>query len=131
MSFWANAVNPQVAAAPRPAYVPPAAPTQQLVHATQQAYPQAYPQQPPAAPNKAVSARSDAMCPECGSDYIFKPHGNPNAMQQCYNCGWNPRFAHSTAGGGLPSDASTPTQPSRQVSTANNFNPQTIIAKIE
>lgn len=52
-------------------------------------------------------------------------------MEQCYHCGWNPRFAHSTAGAGLPSDNSTPTQPSRQVSTANNFNPQTIVAKVQ
>lgn len=60
---------------------------------------------------------------------MFKPQGMPNAMEQCYECGYNPRFAHSTAGAGMPSDSTAPTRPSRQVSTANNYNPQTIVGK--
>ena len=80
---------------------------------------------------KALSARSTALCPGCGSDNIFKPVGMPNMMEQCYNCGWNPRFGHSTAGAGLPAgEATGPATPARQVSTANNFNPQTIVAKV-
>jgi hypothetical protein len=51
-------------------------------------------------------------------------------MTKCYDCGFNPRFMHSTAGVGIPGDAG-PATPARQVSTANNFNPQGVIAHIQ
>jgi hypothetical protein len=79
---------------------------------------------------KAKSARSSATCPECGSGNIFSPEGMPNYMTQCYECGYNPRFMHSTAGAGIPGDKSSPARPARQVSTANNFNPQTIVGRV-
>lgn len=55
----------------------------------------------------------------------------PNAMRQCYECGYNPRFAHSTAGAGMPTDAAAPARPARQVSTSNNYNPGVIVGKVE
>lgn len=84
---------------------------------------------------KAVSAKLTETCPECGSGDYFRPAGQPNAMQQCYTCGYNGRFAHSTAGGGMPSDGSAPTHPSRQIASGgkggvNNFRPQQIIGRI-
>lgn len=81
---------------------------------------------------KAQSSRSTLTCPDCGSGNIFKPNGIPNAMEQCYHCGWNPRFAQSTAGAGMPSTAETgPARPARQIAPGvNNFNPQTIVATV-
>lgn len=144
MSFWEKALG---APAPAPqAPVPVQQPTSQPWFVPQIPTPQVpqqpvYPQQPPGnypqqpqpeqAPLKAQSARSTATCPDCGSGNIFKPTGQPNAMEQCYHCGWNPRFSHSTAGAGMPSDATAPARPSKQVSTANNFNPQTIVATVK
>lgn len=129
MGFWDNALRGNAPAAP--SFPPVAAPPSAPVTYTPPSAPPAHVATPPPPPVKAMSARSDEMCPECGSGNIFKPHGHPNAMAQCYHCGWNPRFAHSTAGAGLPSDSSTPTRASRQVSTGNNFNPQTIVATIK
>ena len=77
-----------------------------------------------------MSARSTETCPDCGSGNYFRPNGHANAMAQCYNCGYNPRFAHSTAGAGMPSDRSAPTRPAKQVSTENNYNPSTIIGHV-
>lgn len=140
--FWSKALGLQPAApAPAPA---PAAPTQYQRPFWDTAAPPAYQaapaQQAPShpaleeqyqAPLKAKSARLTDSCPDCGSGNYFKPEGQPNMMPVCYTCGYNPRFAHSTAGAGMPSDKSAPVQPSRQVSTANNFNPQTIVATIK
>jgi len=79
--------------------------------------------------SKAQSARSNRTCPECGSGNIFKPHGVPNAMEQCYGCGWNPRFAQSMAGAGI-TNSTGPATPSKQISTSNNYNPQVVVGKV-
>jgi hypothetical protein len=47
---------------------------------------------------KAQSAKDSEPCPDCGSPNYIAPKGHPNAMKQCFECGYNPRFAHSTAG---------------------------------
>lgn len=47
---------------------------------------------------KAQSARDAERCPDCDSVNYMAPKGHPNAMKQCFECGFNPRFAHSTAG---------------------------------
>lgn len=134
MSFWEKtlgSIATPAAPAPRPQTTPW---FQQVTPTTPQPYvqPQMAPVVPqPQAPLKAQSARSTDTCPDCGSGNIFKPVGMQNAMQQCYHCGWNPRFAHSTAGAGMPSDGgSGPATPSRQVSKGNNFNPQTIVGHV-
>jgi len=54
-------------------------------------------------------------------------------MEQCYACGYNARFAHSTAGVGLPSD-SGPATPAKQVASGglggkSNYSPGTYIAR--
>lgn len=82
------------------------------------------------AQTKAKSARMNATCPDCGSGNFFQ--GQPNSMPQCYECGYNPRFGHSTAGAGIPSDAGAPV-PARGQSNpsgASNFRPQEIIAHL-
>lgn len=82
-------------------------------------------------PSKAMSARSNATCPSCGSDNYFRPTGHPNSMEKCFECGYNARFAHSTAGAGMPSGGDGgPVTPSKQVAHGglqNNFNPGVFI----
>lgn len=85
--------------------------------------------------SKAKSARSSETCPECGTGNIFRPEGQPNAMLQCYECGYNPRFSQTGGAGGLPSDASGPATPARQLATAgaggvSQFSPSTIVGRI-
>ena len=75
--------------------------------------------------------KQNTICPECGGDNFFKPHGMPNAMPQCYECGSNPRFTQTAAG--LPSgDKSGPSTPAKQTANGgaggrNNYNPHMII----
>lgn len=84
---------------------------------------------------KAKSSRLTNSCPECGGTNVFRPEGQPNAMEQCYNCGWNPRFSQTSGAGGLPSDASGPATPARQISSGgaggvSQFNPGNIVARV-
>lgn len=137
--FWSRALGgasapaPRVPAQPQPdnqpwwkaSFLPPSTPAPQ-----QQTVVQNVPQPSAPVPSKAISARSTDYCPNCGTTNYFRPHGVPNAMLQCYECGYNSRFEQS-GGAGLPSDSSAPAQPARQVSTANNFNPTVIVAKVQ
>jgi hypothetical protein len=147
MSFWST----QLGGAPAP--VAPAAPSAYPGGWSPSPYfqrpavqaptsPQVAPQQPEqqqgwgtiqGSIKKARSASLTDTCPECNSGDYFRPVGNPNAMIQCYSCGYNPRFAHMTAGGGLPSDASSPAQPARQIEGGglggrSQYQPQNIAA---
>ena len=144
MSFWANklgaqpstpAIEPvQTQTAPpgapwwqQPAYAvaPPATPHYQQVQ-----------QQPVTTPTQARSARHSATCPDCGSENYFSRRQDGNGLLQCYECGYNDRFTHSTHGAGLPGGQSSgPATPSKQVASGgaggtSNFSPSTIIAHI-
>lgn len=83
---------------------------------------------------KAKSAKLTSTCGNCGSGNVFRP--TPNAMEQCYDCGENPRFSQTGGEGGLPSEVSGPTQQARQISGGggaggvNNFNPQQVIGRV-
>lgn len=84
---------------------------------------------------KAKSSKLSGTCPNCGSDNYFRPDGQPNAMEQCYGCGYNSRFSQTGGEGGMPSGESGPTQAARQLPTAgaggaSQFNPGNIIAHI-
>lgn len=130
--FWSKAFSGQAAASPPQQQTTPAVtqrPWWDAITPTTATPEQVQPQ--PTAPSKAVSARSTQRCPDCGSENYFQPQGMPNAMRQCYECGYNPRFAHSTAGAGMPTDSAAPAQPARQISTSNNYNPGVIVAKVE
>jgi hypothetical protein len=141
-NFWANKLGGGAArpAAPAPAAAP--APQQQTNTpwwaSGQQPYPT--PQQPEQTvplhtegrqPARAMVAKQDTRCPDCGGGEYFKPHGQPNAMAQCYTCGYNPRFTQTTAG--LPSgDKSTPSTPAKQTASGgaggrSNYQPGVII----
>jgi hypothetical protein len=84
-------------------------------------------QQKPSA--KPQVTRQDTNCPDCGGDTFFKPVGMPNAMSQCYECGFNSRFQQSTQG--LPSDRSADSTPSKQTAVGggqkNNYHPGVFI----
>lgn len=152
MNFWATqlggtpapapAQQPSIAGypngySPSPFYQPPAQQHQQPVQQHQQV-----PQQNDGewgtiegSLKKARSASLTETCPECGSGDFFKPQGNPNAMSQCYTCGYNPRFGHTTAGGGMPSGDTGPTQAARQTESGgrggvSNYRPQQVIGKV-
>lgn len=80
---------------------------------------------------RAQSAKDTEVCPDCGSVNYIAPAGHPNAMKQCFNCGFNPRFAHSTAGATGIGQNNLPTRTARaQTLSQSNWNPQTAIAHI-
>lgn len=141
-NFWANklgAANQPAAPAqapqpqPQPTSGPWWAPGQQhqphpAAAPAQQTVPGAQPGKPPA---RAMVSKQNTHCPDCGGDDFFKPHGNPQAMSQCYTCGYNPRFQQTAAG--LPSgDKSTPSTPARQTASGgaggrSNYDPSHIV----
>ncbi|MDX3260729.1 hypothetical protein PV336_16030 [Streptomyces sp. MI02-2A] len=93
--------------------------------------PQQQPQQEKI-PARAMVAKQDTHCPDCGGGEFFKPIGMPNAMAQCYTCGYNARFTQTTAG--LPSGSSGdgPSTPAKQIASGglggrSNYNPAAII----
>jgi hypothetical protein len=148
--FWARKIADAQPQQPAPAPAPQA-PAQQgpwwqqgVIPTPQQQQPQPeqqpQPQQVPEGeyrpdPTKAKHLRVEDNCPECGSGDYFRPHGTPNAMPQCYTCGYNPRFAHSTAGAGLPGgEDAGPATPARQVASGgaggkSNYQPSSYIAR--
>ena len=159
-NFWASrlGVNPQPPAAPQPVYQQPQVPQQPAAaprpwwandyYAPTPPVPQQAPveQQVPVeqhqgwgtiegSKRKAKSSRSTETCPECGSTNYFRPDKIANAMQQCYDCGYNPRFSQAGGEGGLPSDASGPAQPARQLAEGgaggvSQFSPSTIVGRL-
>ena len=139
MSFWGKVTGTEQVPARPPALPPQGYPHQQYQPMLPNQYqPQTYPQQQyqtedqerlQATMRKAPSSRSTLTCPDCGSDHIMKP--SANVMEQCYTCGWNPRYTQSTAGAGMPSTAETgPPRPARQISTGNNYNPGQIVGTV-
>lgn len=81
-------------------------------------------------PKKAKVLRQTDTCPDCDSSNFFRPEGMPNAMQQCYDCGYNARFHQMTAG--MPSQQGEASTPSKQIASGgargrSNFNPKRII----
>jgi hypothetical protein len=80
---------------------------------------------------KAPSSLSVKHCPECGSGNYTGTPGDSTKMVRCYDCGYNPRFGQQSGAGGLPAGKSAPASPSRQVSTANNYQPGVIVGRID
>lgn len=153
MSFWQQALGnaPPVQQPQAPATSQPYSPSPffQPYQAPASQQPQTVPGQPQpngevnqykgteqGAAARAQSAKITELCPECGSDEFFRPVGMPNMMAQCYACGYNGRFAHSTAGGGMPGgDSAGPSTPSRQTREGgrggvSNYQAQGIIGKV-
>jgi hypothetical protein len=81
---------------------------------------------------KAQSARDTELCPECDSPNYMRPKGVPNALKQCFNCGFNNRFAHSTAGAsGIGQKNVAPPKPARvQRMNTSTFDPTHIVGRV-
>lgn len=143
--FWAKKLGQQAPPEPQPQAQPAPQPAQQGAWwqhpqpSQQQPAPQqTYEPQPTDEeyrPQKAQHLRQEDYCPDCGSGDFFRPQGVPNAMKQCYTCGYNERFAHSTAGAGLPGgEDAGPATPARQVASGglggkSNYRPTQYIAR--
>jgi Zn ribbon nucleic-acid-binding protein len=77
---------------------------------------------------KAQSSQDGEVCPDCSSQNYLAPPGQPNAMKQCFNCGFNPRFQHSTHGASGIGQKNLPVHSARaQTLSENNFNPGVIV----
>lgn len=135
-NFWGTAlgVTAQPVAPARPAvggyspspYFTPAQPSQAPVQAPEAPEGENVPGQwgdVATARKKARSASLTETCPECGSGNYFQPPGMKNYVTQCFDCGWNERMTHPSAGGGVSSDSSAPVRAARQLdsSGASNF----------
>lgn len=149
MGFWDKVAPAPPNSQPRQEPLPTSTPWYQqglptTPQAPQQAVPAQYQQQPQEGleliegemldPKRFLKAEhrrdNKGDCPACGSGNYHQPKGMPNAITQCYNCGYNPRFGEQSGTAGIPDSNTGPAQPARQLSTANNFNPQTIVAKV-
>lgn len=75
---------------------------------------------------KAQSQALHDRCPECGSDNFFS--ATRESTTRCFDCG----YPLVQSGSGISSvKTEGPVRAARQVSTANNFNPQQIVGRIE
>ena len=126
-NWWANKMGGQPSAPGYPATtpVPPQQPPQPVPY---NPVPQ---QQPPAMeqPRLPQSAMASSRCPSCGSGNYGST--TPESKARCYDCGYPVVQSGSGMGTGIQGGgAAGPAQPARQISTANNFNPQGIIGHI-
>jgi hypothetical protein len=121
-NWWSQRLNGQVPSAPAP--LPPMAPPQPVYNPVPQ---QPVPQEAPRLPQSAMTA---SRCPGCGSGNYGSV--TPEAKARCYDCGYPIQQSGSGVGTGITQPGgSGPAQPARQLNTSNNFNPGTIIGRIE
>lgn len=87
------------------------------------------PQQPqqPVQYTPPVQHTQSPRCPGCGSSNYG---GTAESRPRCYDCGYPIQQSGSGVVGVQMPSSQGPTQAAKQVSTANNFNPQGIIGKI-
>jgi hypothetical protein len=118
-SWWNNKLGttPQ-----QPSQYPAQAPYQPPQQAPQQVAPDQNNRLPP-------SATSYERCPNCSSGNYGKMPGMPEVQSRCYDCGY-PRVQSGTGMPGMHLPSNGNTVAATQISTANNFNPTTIIGKI-
>ena len=74
------------------------------------------------------SAMNSQRCPHCGSGNYGK--SSPDTRARCYDCGY-PIQQSGTGSPGVRLPSTGAAEPTKQLSTNNNFNPTTIIGKIE
>ena len=80
---------------------------------------------------KAKSADDGERCPDCRSSNYMRSSTSPNSMKQCFNCGYNERFLHSTHGASGIGQRDLPVHEARnQVLSESNWNPQTIVGRV-
>lgn len=126
-SWWAGKIGGGQPARPStpPTAPPPARFPVAVPHAQVQSVPIAYDSATDQTVTKAQSQAIHDYCPECRSGNYFR--ANREGAPRCFDCG----YPLIQAGSGLSSiKGEGPVRASRQVSTANNFNPQTIVGRI-
>lgn len=80
---------------------------------------------------KAASARDSERCPDCDSGNYMRSAQAPNSMKQCFDCGYNERFLHTTHGASGIGQKNLPVKTARvQTLSENNFNPQQVIGRV-
>jgi len=109
----------------------PSLPPTQLVPAA----PPFNPQQPQDAPRVPTNSSVASRCPGCGSGNYggVVPEGSMSGMAaraKCYDCGYPIVQSGSGVGKGISQPGGGPATPAKQISTANNWNPQGIIGHI-
>ena len=121
-NWWANKLGTTPPAVGRPVNDVPMPPTQQPM-APMPSFQGA--QTPPQAP----SAKSSATCPDCGSGNYMSP--SPSIAYRCYDCGYPVQQQGSRFGSlaGAHTDASV--QAASGNATANNWNPQQVIGRVD
>ena len=82
---------------------------------------------PPTQTTRNVASAGAGRCPGCGSGNYGG--ATPESRPRCYDCGY-PITQSGTGVPGISAPSGGPVQKAKQISTANNFNPQTIIGKI-
>jgi hypothetical protein len=112
----------QAPASPTPPYTPPQPAPYNPV--PQQPVPGEAPQRLP------DSAQTSSRCPGCGSGNYGKSAMAPEAKARCYDCGYPVVQSGSGVGTGISQANGGPAIPAKQISTANNWNPQGIIGHI-
>jgi hypothetical protein len=85
--------------------------------------------------SKANHLQKSGECPECRSGNFMQVGTQANrsgtfAVMRCFSCGY-PKTQSGSGVGISGGSNSGPAKPARQVSTANNFNPGTIIGTID
>jgi len=121
-NWWTQRLNGQTPSAPVP--LPPMAPLQPVYNPVPQ---QPIPQETSRLPQ---SATTSSRCPGCGSGNYGSVTLESKA--RCYDCGYPIQQSGSGVGAGITQPGgSGPAQPARQLNTSNNFNPGTIIGRIE
>jgi len=126
-NWWADKLGtpaPTSRPSPTPPYTPPPPVPYNPVP-----QPNMPPQEASRPPQSATTA---SRCPGCGSGNYGSSALAPEAKARCYDCGYPIVQSGSGMGKGVSQQGGGgPATPARQISTANNFNPQTIIGKIE
>ena len=120
--WWAKQMGAQPAQQPRPANNP-MPPSQQPM--TPYIPPQPQVQQPQ---TKAMSAQQNQMCPNCSSSNYMSVGG---AKLRCYDCGYPLEQSGSKYGSLTGAKVEGSTKSARGNDTANNWNPQGIVGRID
>lgn len=122
-NWWANKLGAQQPAAqPRPADIP-MPPSQQPMTPYTAPQPQMNPNV-----SKAQSANQTQTCPDCYSNNYMSVAG---AAPRCYDCGYPLQQSGSKYGSLTGAKVEGTTKSARGNDTANNFNPQQIVGRID
>jgi hypothetical protein len=124
--WWAKKLgNPQPVQQGRPDPTPPMPASQQPMAQM----PQFQAPTPEVTSRLAPSSASNASCPDCGSGNYMSP--SPQIALRCYDCGYPVSQSGSRFGGLAGAKVEGSVKAATGNDTANNWNPQGIIGRID